>query len=441
MRALSLAAIVIGLVARTASAQSVPEPDAGLDAGVPDAAPPEEPHDVEVPVVAPPAPPAPITGPGLHLREVQIHGFVSEGGFVSTANDYIGSSSHGSLKLFEAGINFSTEVTDRLRAGMQIFAREFGTLEDSPRVDWAFLDYGWRSWLGIRAGVIKMPFGLYNEYADIDAARVPILLPQSVYPFQNRDVLLSHTGFSIYGNVALGGAGDLDYQVWLGTLSIPNNALNLAGATLDSIDTKYVTGAQVFWHLPVEGLRVGATVVRTSIDFNLTLDDANIAALIAAGIVPAGYSGALVVSQRPDLWAIGSAEYVHGDWMFAAEYSRALKHQQTTLPAALPAFDQDEERFYGMATYRPASWAEVGGYYSVHYADVHDRNGDNPMYAEKFDAWQRDLAATIRFDVNDHWLWKLEGHFMDGAADLPPAANPHPERYWGLLLMRTTVTF
>ena len=31
-------------------------------------------------------------------------------------------------------------------------------------MDWAFLDYQWRPWLGLRAGIIKMPFGLYNEY-------------------------------------------------------------------------------------------------------------------------------------------------------------------------------------------------------------------------------------------------------------------------------------
>src|SRR5687767_11526305 len=35
------------------------------------------------------------------LSRVQIHGFVSEGGYISTANDYIGDSERGSLKLFE----------------------------------------------------------------------------------------------------------------------------------------------------------------------------------------------------------------------------------------------------------------------------------------------------------------------------------------------------
>src|SRR5215208_983102 len=64
---------------------------------------------------AEPAPPPAATTaspeqPVIVGRTIEIHGFVSEGAFVSTSNDYIGASSRGSVKLFEAGINFSTEV-------------------------------------------------------------------------------------------------------------------------------------------------------------------------------------------------------------------------------------------------------------------------------------------------------------------------------------------
>ena len=380
-------------------------------------------------------------GAGSGLRDVQIHGFVSEGGFLSTSGDYIGASSSGSLELFEAAVNVSTAVTDRLRAGAQLFARDFGTLEDPPRFDWAFLDYRWRSWLGLRAGIVKMPFGLYNEYADIDSARLPILMPQGVYSFRNRDVLLSQRGFAVYGDVALGGGNDLEYQVWLGTLSIPNNALNVGGATLDRINTKYVTGVQAFWHPRLEGLRLGGTVLRTSIDFNLTLSPANVAALTMAGVVPPGYAGALVVSQRPDTWMVASAEYAHDEWLFAAEYSRAFKRQRSSLPIVLPTFHEDAEQFYGMVAYRGSDQLEVGGYYSVHNLDAGDRHGRSAKYAERFYAFQRDLTATLRFDANEHWLWKLEAHFMDGTADLPASTNPTPQRYWGLFLLRTTVSF
>ena len=374
------------------------------------------------------------------LSKIDIHGFVSQGGFVSTANDYIGTSSRGSLAFFEAGLNVSTQVAERLRAGVQLFARRVGDFDDPVKVDWAFVDYAWKPQLGLRAGVIKIPLGLYNEYQDIDSARLPILLPQAVYPLSNREAVVSHTGLSIYGTAAVPGAGELEYQAFLGTLTIPANALQLIGATLEGIDTKYVTGAQVFWR-PIEELRIGASYQRASIDFNLRLAPATLEQLIMLGLVPADYDGLLVVSQRPTEVAIGSIEYVRGDWLFAAEYSRWLKHQQTSLPALVPAFDEDAERFYALAAYRLSPRVEVGGYYAAIHLAVGDRAGRDPQFPERHHGFQRDLAATLRYDVNDQWLWKLEAHFIDGAADLTVDNRPGSERYWGLALFKTTVTF
>lgn len=395
---------------------------------------------VDEPAVEPATSEPVVAAPALVSPRVEIHGFASEGAFVQTTNDYFGSSSRASLELFEVGVNVSTDVADRLRAGIQLFARDLGSIRDaSPRIDWAYLDYRWRPWLGLRAGIIKQPFGLYNEYADIDAARLPILLPSSVYAIRNRDVLISHTGFSLYGNRSFGGAGELDYQVWLGTLTIPRTALQLsANASLESASAKYVAGGQLFWRPPLDGLRIGATALRASFDFHIALDAATVSQLVMAGLVPRNYDGRLVISQRPVSFGIGSAEYVRGDWMVAAEYARSLTRQRSSLPVLLPTFERLSENFYLMTTYRIASALEVGGYYSVYNYDVDDTP---PMYVRPYDAFQRDLAATVRLDINDHWLWKLEGHFMDGAASLPTEFNSNPERYWGLFLLRTTVTF
>jgi hypothetical protein len=440
-RCVAVVALAVGLAA-PAAAQPAPAEPAPAAEPAPTAPPPAE------PAPPPPAPAEPLPEPELaaeplfEMPAVRIHGFVSEGGFVSTANDYIGESSRGSLELFEAGLNVSADPADRLRVGIQLFSRSVGNLRDeAPRIDWAYLDYRWRDWLGMRAGVIKMPFGLYNEYVDIDAARLPILLPQSVYPVRNRDVLLSHTGVSLYGIAPLGAAGALEYQGWLGILAVPREALDVTGATLDKVDSKYVTGGQLFWHPPLEGLRVGATYLRTTIDFYLTLGPELIEALVAAGLVPADYDGGLFITQRPNQLMVASAEYTRGDWLFAAEYSRWLKRQRSSLPAALPLLEDDQERFYALASRRLSSRFEVGGYVSISHADADDRGGDGPAFAEPYHAFQRDVAATVRYDVNDNWLWKVEAHLIDGTADLSTLENPSPERTWGLFLARTTVYF
>jgi hypothetical protein len=378
---------------------------------------------------------------GSLMSKFQVHGFVSEGAFISTSNDAIGDSSRGSLKFFEAGINVSAQLTDRLRVGIQFVSRAVGDVSEVvPRLDWGFLDYRFFDWLGLRAGEIKMPLGLYNEYVSIEAARTAILLPQSLYPLRNRDALISHTGFALYGTVPLGPLGELSYQGWLGTLNIPRSALTLVGASLNSVDTHYVAGGEAFWS-PLEGLRVGGTYLRASIDFHLTLDPASIGALVDAQLVPVDYDGKLVVSQTPtDFW-VASLEYTVRGFLFAGEYSRWRKHQYTTLPKVLPSFRDDSERFYVLASYRFSELLEVGSYYSVIHLDANHRDGAAPAFRHGYNAYQRDLALSLRLDVNEYWLWKVEGHFVDGTADLSSETNTNPSRYWGLFLLRTSVTF
>src|SRR5277367_840166 len=102
---------------------------------------------------------------------------------ISTANNYLTRSSRGSLEFAELGVNFQSQLTDRLSVGFQLFSRDLGPIGNyEMKADWFALDYHWRDWLGLRAGRIKLPFGLYNETSDIDAARVAVLLPQGFYP-------------------------------------------------------------------------------------------------------------------------------------------------------------------------------------------------------------------------------------------------------------------
>ncbi|HEY2736248.1 MAG TPA: hypothetical protein VGI70_19755, partial [Polyangiales bacterium] len=62
------------------------------------------------------------------------------------------------------------------------------------------------------------------------------------------------------------------------------------------------------------------------------------------------------------------------------------------------------------------------------------------------DAYQHDFAASLRFDVTPHWLFKLEGHLMRGTAALDPNLNGGKPlnmltRDWTLLLLKTTGYF
>ncbi|HKE18010.1 MAG TPA: hypothetical protein VKB80_24205 [Kofleriaceae bacterium] len=382
------------------------------------------------------------------LPSIAIHGFVSQGAFLSTDNDYLGHSERGSVEFLEAAVNVQTQLTDKLRVGAQLFTRDLGPIGNYAMVlDWAYLDYRWRDWLGLRAGRIKMPFGLYNEFADVDAARLPILLPQSVYSIVDRDFLLAQTGTAIYGSTPLTVAGGIDYQAFGGTVFVDANssALVVNGPVeLDSVDTKYAAGGQLFWRAPLPGLRLGGSYLRTNLDFHFSTDAATAAALVATGMVPPDFDGTFTYDYRNINLAVGSVELARGDWLLSAEYSRWMFDVVNSVPMLLPEIEVDSERFYGMLAYRLTDQLEAGTYYSVVFADAGDRDGKSDRFTESHRAYQKDLAVSTRFDVNDFWLWKLEAHYMDGTAEvLDPDPMDHDDlaRHWGFFLVKTTVTF
>ncbi len=357
------------------------------------------------------------------IRSVDVHGFVSQGFLYSTRNNYLAESRRGSFEFTEVGINFNKQVTERLRFGAQLFSRDLGPIGNyAARFDWFHLDYRFADWLGFRAGRVKLPFGLYNESSDIDAARVPILLPQSLYPTSNRDFLLAQTGVEVYGYRALGKAGALDYRLFAGTIFVDLPRANPGPVHLASITNPYLYGARLLWETPLDGLRVGASAERLELRSDVILN----------GTVP------LELRLPALLWAV-SGEYAWQDLLVSAEYSRWHQRLFGSDPTLLAPTAALNERAYLMVSYRVARWLVPGAYYSLIFRDAHHR-GDKPA------GEQHDIAATLRFDINQYWLIKLEGHYMKGTALLDPQLNGGvplaslPPRWW-LFLAKTTLTF
>jgi hypothetical protein len=457
-----LAAWIVGSIVIASPAVAQPPAPPSEGPAPPEApAPPEEPAPPGAPVAGPvpvpslgqqpvsaPSEPVVVTSLPSSLRDVQIHGFISQGAFKSTANNYLGESERGTLEFFEAALNVSTEVTDRLTAGIQFYARDLGPLNEyTPRLDWAYLSYRWREWLGFRAGRVKMPFGLYNEYIDIDSARPFVLLPQSVYPLRNRDFLLAHTGFSLYGSSPEGFLGALDYQFILATIYLPG----LNEQEVIAINNKYVSGGQVFWRLPVEGLRLGGSWIHTNLDAAFQIDPATTAKVVSTGNVPPDFDGRVRVRMPYIDLLIGSFEYSARGLLLSAEYSRWFSKTKTSVPLLIPDFKTNAERVYGMLAYRFSEQLQVGTYYSLNFVDANDRAGKKldpmtgkPRFSSPHEARQHDLALCLRVDLTDNWLVKLEGHYMNGTANLVAEENSDPakvKKHWMFFAMKTTLSF
>ena len=357
------------------------------------------------------------------LPQLELHGFASQGFLLTTANNYLANSSRGSFEFSEVGLNFTLPATDRLRLGLQLFSRQLGPIGDyRATLDWYYLDYHWRDWLGIRAGRVKLPFGLYNDINDIDSARTAVLLPQSIYPAQNRDFLLAQTGAEIYGYQHLGGAGALDYRLYAGTIFLDLKQQPGSPITVVNLDVPYVVGGRVLWGLPIEGLRLGVSLQALRLDTDL--------------LAP-GASGPIQLQIPATLW-VASAEYVVRELLFAVEYSRWLVKAESSRPDIFPNSSTTSERAYALASYRVNSWLQAGTYYSLFFPDVDHRGGRETR--------QNDLALSFRFDVNSFWLIKVEGHYLHGTAALSSSLNDNqplsaltPD--WALFTVKTTAFF
>jgi len=272
--------------------------------------------------------------------------------------------------------------------------------------------------------MLKVPNGLYNESRDVDMLRTNILLPSAVYNEGFREIYMGLSGAGLYGSVPLGDLGDLDYQAMLGTQNIDGedsgiakdieNDVRYGAPTLDitdfDVNTMYVGSLQ--WRSPW-GLRLGGTLNYLSFD--------------ADGSIAPGVTGLLEATNIRNYTA--SIEYTWEDLILAAEYWN-LEFDRKFYITPGPPFPVDtgtteKEGWYVSASYRVNDWFEVGSYYSVFYPDATDHDGDDlPVPpANDDEAWSKDIALSTRFDINEYWIFKMEGHRIDGKANVYLSEN------------------
>ncbi len=369
-----------------------------------------------------PAAAAEMSLPG-ELGQLQVHGFISQGFLYTSDNNYLANSSRGSFEFTELGLNFTLQPMDRLTLGLQIFSHDLGPIGDyRATLDWYSVDYHWQDWLGIRAGRVKLPFGLYNDSSDIDSARTAILLPQSIYPAQNRDFLLAQTGFELYGYRGLGAAGGLDYRMYGGTIFLDIRPQPGNPVTAVDLNVPFVAGGRLMWAAPVDGLRLGGSLQFLRLETHL--------------LVPSTPSQ-VAVNLPVMLW-VASVEYTVRDLLLSAEYSRWRVRTESSNPSLVPEGLTFSERGYALASYRVNSWLQTGAYYSLLFPNVSRRG--------TLAGRQHDAALTLRFDINPFWLVKVEGHYMHGMAGLSsslngnqPLSSLHPD--WALFAVKTTAFF
>ncbi|XSG83974.1 MAG: hypothetical protein ACPW60_09535, partial [Methylohalobius sp. ZOD2] len=138
------------------------------------------------------------------LGTAQIHGFLSQGFVLTSANNFYGDSESGSLDFTEAGVNLSVRPYGPLMLAAQGVFRRVGRINPNEfRLDYALADYAFWSGTEGRAGImlgrVKNPLGFYNETRDVAFTRPTIFLPQSIYFDRTRNLGLASDGLQLYG--------------------------------------------------------------------------------------------------------------------------------------------------------------------------------------------------------------------------------------------------
>ncbi|ACB73902.1 hypothetical protein [Opitutus terrae] len=373
-------------------------------------------------------------------QDIQFGGFASQGYLLSSANDYLGETSDGTFDFREYALNASW-AKGKFRIGAQAFGQKLGQYgEDRIKLDWATIDYQPAQWLGFRAGRVKMPRGLYNEALDLDSVRPFVLLPQSVYDARLRDFNAAFNGAMIFGNISLRQAGSVDYRLFYG--DIPMSTSSGASDYFNndqpfpntSIGMDAVYGGSVFWNTPATGLRVGYSY---STFENFGVDRI------------AYYGGMTIPLQKLTSnhhRHLLSAEYTYGDWIFAAEAGWENAHS-VILMAGQPSgsvADFDSDYYYVSVARRVHARVELGAYVS----HSHDATVLIPAQAGLSlpPLSQTDYAVSAKFDLNEHLIFKLEGHYLDGSGKLfDTPAHPQPfvqrDNSWTMVAAKMTLSF
>jgi hypothetical protein len=350
-------------------------------------------------------------------RDVQVHGFASQGLVYTNTNNWLTmDSNQGSAGYTDFGVNMSTNLTDNLHVGAQLYDRNLGQLgKYHPSLDWAVADYRYRSWLGFRVGKVKTTLGLYTDSQDLDFLRVFALLPQSIYPTDIRDATIAHLGGDVYGSVSLKHRlGDLSYTVYAGHRSDSIHSgypylLSQFGTIFTSFGGLQY-GADLRWNTPVKGLLVGASRLDQDTTGKGTglLDPLN----PALGTIP--YSE----FSKSDWTNQYYGEYTHGKLRIDSEYRRYYRDQ--VIFSGTSENPDDVRGWYVSGSYRIAKRFELGSYYS-RYTITSIIEG--ALASEGFPSQTDtslpanhvyDKVITGRVDLKNFWNVKVEGHFLNG---------------------------
>ncbi|WP_417227740.1 hypothetical protein [Amphritea sp.] len=382
-------------------------------------------------------------------NDFSVNGFITQGFFYTDENNVYGESSeHGSFDFHEIGLNTAYRFTPKLRGAVQLMSRQAGEVDNGdPQLDYALLDYRFTDSVehavGMRVGRLKVPFGFYNETRDVAFTRPSIMLPQSLYFDQARDLELSIDGAILYGSISVPG-GWLDVDLLYGSPQTDTNVeyAYLAVDAVGEFDQSEGFMGRVIYNSESGRFRLGATVSEYRLGYQP-----------AGGTVPFDYNGGDPQFEFHDgdlklNVAMLSAQYNTEHWSLTGEY---MVHDidWTELGGIYAARPKTPlTSYYLQLQYRlNYNWDLLLRYDDL-MLDGNDPKGKEnsqmfyPRQAHNF--YSQDVTLGVGWRPNSDWLFRAELHNVEGTGWAAEQDNPDSaklRKYWNIFALQATYRF
>ena len=377
-------------------------------------------------------------------NKVSVNGFITQGFFYTDHNNVYGESSdNGSFDFHEIGLNTAYRLTPKLRAAAQIMSRQAGAVDDGdPKLDYALVDYRVSDAVdkafGIRVGRLKIPFGFYNETRDVSFTRSSIMLPQSLYFDQARDLELSIDGAILYGSLSVPG-GWIDLDLLYGSPQTDTNVeyayLGMDAAGKFKSSEGYM--ARAIYNSESGRFRIGLTSAEYILDFKPGVNPGCLYNLCVFD------EGALKLGV-----SVLSAQYNEENWSLTGEY---MLHdidwtEMGGIFTQLPTLTM--QSYYLQFQYRLNYNWDLLLRYDELLLDKNDPQGtlNHQLFPFKpaHNFYAKDITLGVGWQPNQNWSFRAELHNVKGTGWAAEQDNSDPsklKKHWNIFALQATYRF
>ena len=367
------------------------------------------------------------------LEKLQVHGFASQGYFLSSENNLYGESSksHGTLGLTEAGVNMSIRPTNSIRLAIQGIYRHAGAMDESAQIDYALLDWSFLNHedlrMGLRLGRIKNPFGFYNETRDVAFTRPSITLP-SIYYERSRNMLLSADGGQLYVDNTTP-IGNFSFQLNVGELGDELEEIEIAILSFDApghLENKQSFIGKLGYENTSGATRLAFSYADADMEYKPTSGD----------FLDNGHLNFKLF--------LFSAQQTIGAITLTGEYLRQENIFEDFGPF-YPKATPTSESYYIQGDYHLNDHFKAYTRYDALFSNKDDRNGKYyPPNIPRSTAFTKDYMIGLQWNPSTQWMLQAEYHRINGTALLSFADNPDRlavKQHWSVFTLQLSYRF